>query len=597
MNEHMKILIKKITAVLIALTLLLPAGTMAGVTDDQTPAKVNNGVLKWETRLGTGYTNSPTPPIAKDGYAYVHAGKYIYKMNKDTGTVAATTNLDMTPGYAMSPLVTDGTYLYAFCSYSSGGQAMSAVVKVKMEDMSLKWTSNNSYGGQNASPLVYDNGYIYGGTWGDGSDSGTYFCIDGSNGSEKWSFAESGNEGFYWAGACVSGDYVIFGSDGSRQADRRYSSKLYSVKKDSTVENIKENVKALSVTGSIRSTVKKDGKGYLYFTTNDGGLYKVKTDDKGNLPDEGSSDIKRVKLASDSVNTPVIYGSALYVGDNSGNIYGYDISDDALTESFRTTVPGAVKGEMLYSTGSSCLYTAYNTSDSGIYYIKLKAGGKAVESKGNLFKPSHKAYCISPLISDGGNIYYKNDSGYIMCVSTGYDTSAPVLTSAVSKGYNSVRLTWKPKDNISSFIIERTTDGRKFTVSASSTSWTDKGLKTGKTYRYRIRALCGEGTYTGYSAVKKVKPVPAATKVYTAAGKKRITVKWKKVSGATGYYVYRATKKKGKYKKVKSTKARKWTNKKLKKGRRYYYKVKAYRKVSGKKIFGSYSNISYKKAK
>ncbi len=58
-----------------------------------------------------------------------------------------------------------------------------------------------------------------------------------------------------------------------------------------------------------------------------------------------------------------------------------------------------------------------------------------------------------------------------------------------------------------------------------------------------------------------------------------------KVRNADGYVVYRADKKKGKYKKVKVLNgARKisFTNKKLKKKKTYYYKVCAYRKV-GKK--------------
>lgn len=122
-------------------------------------------------------------------------------------------------------------------------------------------------------------------------------------------------------------------------------------------------------------------------------------------------------------------------------------------------------------------------------------------------------------------------------------------------------------------------------------------MTTGKTYSYRVKALCGESTYSAFSAVRSAAAVPAAARISTRAGSKKITVKWKAVSGATGYYVYRAAKKNGKYKKVKSTRSKKWTNTKLKKGKKYYYKVKAYRTVSGKKVLGVWSNISYRKAK
>ena len=66
---------------------------------------------------------------------------------------------------------------------------------------------------------------------------------------------------------------------------------------------------------------------------------------------------------------------------------------------------------------------------------------------------------------------------------------------------------------------------------------------------------------------------------------------WKKVAGATGYEVYRANKKKGKYKKVKTLKAKatSFTNKKLKAKKTYYVRVRSYFENNGKKIYSPYS--------
>ena len=65
-------------------------------------------------------------------------------------------------------------------------------------------------------------------------------------------------------------------------------------------------------------------------------------------------------------------------------------------------------------------------------------------------------------------------------------------------------------------------------------------------------------------------------------GKKKATITWKKAP-KTGvkytYEVYRATKKNGKYKKVATTKSTKKVVKNLKKGKTYYFKVKAIAKV------------------
>ena len=48
---------------------------------------------------------------------------------------------------------------------------------------------------------------------------------------------------------------------------------------------------------------------------------------------------------------------------------------------------------------------------------------------------------------------------------------------------------------------------------------------------------------------------------------------------------------------IKSGKTVKFVNKKLKKGKKYYFKVRAYRTVSGKKVYGSYSAVKAAKAK
>lgn len=71
---------------------------------------------------------------------------------------------------------------------------------------------------------------------------------------------------------------------------------------------------------------------------------------------------------------------------------------------------------------------------------------------------------------------------------------------------------------------------------------------------------------------------------------KKVKLKWKKVSGAGGYYVYSASKKNGKYKKVKTVTANK-ASLKLKLGKTRYYKVCAFKK-SGKKVLkGKFSSV------
>lgn len=83
-----------------------------------------------------------------------------------------------------------------------------------------------------------------------------------------------------------------------------------------------------------------------------------------------------------------------------------------------------------------------------------------------------------------------------------------------------------------------------------------------------------------------------------AASSTSIKNTWTKVKNAKGYEVYRATSSKGKYKKVKTVKSGKtvaWTNKSLKKNKKYYYKVRAYKYVSGKKKYSKFSAAKWAK--
>ena len=70
-------------------------------------------------------------------------------------------------------------------------------------------------------------------------------------------------------------------------------------------------------------------------------------------------------------------------------------------------------------------------------------------------------------------------------------------------------------------------------------------------------------------------------------------VKWSKAEFATGYEIYRSKKKSGSYKKLKVLRGSKvkYTDKKVKKKSKYYYKVKAFRSTNGKKVFSAFSNI------
>lgn len=92
---------------------------------------------------------------------------------------------------------------------------------------------------------------------------------------------------------------------------------------------------------------------------------------------------------------------------------------------------------------------------------------------------------------------------------------------------------------------------------------------------------------------KKVLPAPKGVKA-KSSGKKKIKVSWKKVKGAKGYQIGVASKKKGKYKvklTVKGGSKKSAALKKMKSGKVYYIKVRAYQLSGKKKTAGKYSKI------
>ncbi len=106
--------------------------------------------------------------------------------------------------------------------------------------------------------------------------------------------------------------------------------------------------------------------------------------------------------------------------------------------------------------------------------------------------------------------------------------------------------------------------------------------------------ITGTGNYAGTkTATFKIKPKKAAVRKATAQKNRKLKVTWKRDSLATGYQVVVGTNAKvTKNKKVINVTRNKTTSKtfkKLKKGKRYYVKVRSYKKVDGKKLYGAYS--------
>ncbi len=94
------------------------------------------------------------------------------------------------------------------------------------------------------------------------------------------------------------------------------------------------------------------------------------------------------------------------------------------------------------------------------------------------------------------------------------------------------------------------------------------------------------------TAVKKPgKAVIRKTKV----GKRKVSLKLKKVRGAKGYRIKYAKNRKFKKAKTKMTTSINVVIKRLGKGKKYYFKAQAYKKVNGRKVYGAWSRVKVSK--
>ena len=112
-------------------------------------------------------------------------------------------------------------------------------------------------------------------------------------------------------------------------------------------------------------------------------------------------------------------------------------------------------------------------------------------------------------------------------------------------------------------------------------NYTDKTASAGYTYFYKVKAVNAAGSKSDYSAAVAGVcrcPKPVAVPDYLSSTGKPY-IKWKAVTGAAKYEVYRAASKDGKYTKVAVTTKLNYTDKDAAVGQSYYYKIKAVSKV------------------
>lgn len=181
--------------------------------------------------------------------------------------------------------------------------------------------------------------------------------------------------------------------------------------------------------------------------------------------------------------------------------------------------------------------------------------------------------------------------------------ATPKLGKVVSAGYNALKLNWSKVNGADGYRVYVKVNGQwKALGNTKSTTYVHKKLETGKSYTYTVKAYKNTKSGTVWSSYDKkgitgkaALSAPSLRKAKRTSAKKA-TLSWKKVNGASGYVVYRKTNN-GRWqivKKITKGNITSFTDKKLSKGKKYTYTVRAYRTVGKKNIYSGYNKKGLK---
>ena len=184
--------------------------------------------------------------------------------------------------------------------------------------------------------------------------------------------------------------------------------------------------------------------------------------------------------------------------------------------------------------------------------------------------------------------------------------SAPTVTGG-NDSQGRPTLKWKAVTGAAKYEVYRARslngDYIKYST-VTGTSYTNISyIENGNTYYYKVRALKSDGTAGAWSSIVSVTYRAASTGTLAAPtvtggndSQGRPTLKWKAVSGAAKYEVYRARSRDGSYSKYSTVTGTSYTNTSyIEDGNTYYYKVRALKSDGTAGAWSSIVSVTYRK--
>lgn len=216
------------------------------------------------------------------------------------------------------------------------------------------------------------------------------------------------------------------------------------------------------------------------------------------------------------------------------------------------------------------------------YVVYRRTNGAGQWSKLATLNSSTNVYTDTTAIATNAYEYklqtYKGSFTSSLSSAVGVYLPAPVLSKVVNAS-NGVSVSWKAVALVNGYTIYRRTGNGSFsklvTVSGSALNYVDKTAKPKIAYQYAVKANCGSYA-SAYSVAKSITRLAKTSGVKVTSVSNGLKVGWNKTSGVSGYQVYRKASG-GAWKKIATVKGTGYTDKTVKTGVNYYYKVRSYK--------------------
>ncbi len=164
----------------------------------------------------------------------------------------------------------------------------------------------------------------------------------------------------------------------------------------------------------------------------------------------------------------------------------------------------------------------------------------------------------------------------------------------------SLKVSWKPIQGEKYRVVLYKGAKAVSTKYTGNSTYTFKNLKNATQYTVKVTSYVekkGKKVYAPSAATLKTATAPAKVKLISIKkmGSAKVKLIWKKVTRADGYEISMRTGKE-KYKVIRNIARGKtvtYTKAGLRKGKRYTFRVRAYKKAGSKKIYGGYSSLKF----